>query len=148
MCVAAPRCTRRLKIQSCFFYYLSVPVAPPVIKMQAPKRVILTWNESLSLTCNTTNVNGDIKLKWVTPPGSVRPFCLFLAMCCAVGGIFNWKKTHIAHWVLTVVLDFDLSKLIFESTTEYEISSRQIVDWNVMTPNDNYLPSVLIVVWT
>ncbi|GLD65525.1 mast/stem cell growth factor receptor Kit isoform X1 [Lates japonicus] len=54
-------------------YYLTVkpvPVAPPVIEMQAPKRVILTLSESLSLTCNTTNVNGDIKLQWVTPPGS------------------------------------------------------------------------------
>uniref|UniRef100_A0A4W6CJL0 receptor protein-tyrosine kinase n=1 Tax=Lates calcarifer TaxID=8187 RepID=A0A4W6CJL0_LATCA len=38
--------------------------------MQAPKRVILTLNESLSLTCNTTNVNGDIKVQWVKPPGS------------------------------------------------------------------------------
>uniref|UniRef100_A0A671YFH2 receptor protein-tyrosine kinase n=1 Tax=Sparus aurata TaxID=8175 RepID=A0A671YFH2_SPAAU len=38
--------------------------------MQAPKRVILTRGEELSLTCNTTNVNGDINLKWVTPPGS------------------------------------------------------------------------------
>nr|XP_046247950.1 mast/stem cell growth factor receptor kita isoform X2 [Scatophagus argus] len=47
-----------------------VPIAPPVIEMQAPKRVILTQSESLSLTCNTTNVNGEIKLKWVTPPGS------------------------------------------------------------------------------
>ncbi|XP_039984699.1 mast/stem cell growth factor receptor kita isoform X1 [Xiphias gladius] len=47
-----------------------VPVAPPVIQMQAPKRVILTRDDSLSLTCNTTNVNGEIKLWWVTPPGS------------------------------------------------------------------------------
>ncbi|KAM3620504.1 uncharacterized protein V6R79_024611 [Siganus canaliculatus] len=57
-------------------YYLTVrpvPVAPPVIEMQAPKRVILTRNESLSLTCNTTNVNGEIKLKWVAPPGSQPP---------------------------------------------------------------------------
>uniref|UniRef100_A0A8D3CYR7 receptor protein-tyrosine kinase n=1 Tax=Scophthalmus maximus TaxID=52904 RepID=A0A8D3CYR7_SCOMX len=38
--------------------------------MQAPKRVILTREESLSLTCNTTNVNGEIKLQWATPPGS------------------------------------------------------------------------------
>ncbi|XP_023248956.1 mast/stem cell growth factor receptor Kit isoform X1 [Seriola lalandi dorsalis] len=54
-------------------YHLTVrpvPIAPPVIEMQAPKRVVLTRNESLSLTCNTTNVNGDIKLQWVTPPGS------------------------------------------------------------------------------
>ncbi|KAG7228763.1 hypothetical protein INR49_008541 [Caranx melampygus] len=49
---------------------IPVPVAPPVIEMQAYKRMILTRNESLSLTCNTTNVNGDIKLQWVTPPGS------------------------------------------------------------------------------
>ncbi|XP_054646070.1 mast/stem cell growth factor receptor kita isoform X2 [Dunckerocampus dactyliophorus] len=54
-------------------YHLTVkpvPVAPPVIEMQAPERVILTLNESLVLTCNTTNVNGEIQLKWVTPPGS------------------------------------------------------------------------------
>uniref|UniRef100_A0A8C9ZB83 receptor protein-tyrosine kinase n=1 Tax=Sander lucioperca TaxID=283035 RepID=A0A8C9ZB83_SANLU len=36
----------------------------------ATKRVILTRDESLSLTCNTSNVNGEITLKWVTPPGS------------------------------------------------------------------------------
>ncbi|XP_056270340.1 mast/stem cell growth factor receptor kita isoform X1 [Pseudoliparis swirei] len=54
-------------------YYLTVrpvPVARPVIEMQATRRVILTRDESLSLTCNTTNVNAEIKLKWVTPPGS------------------------------------------------------------------------------
>ncbi|XP_068581473.1 mast/stem cell growth factor receptor kita isoform X2 [Cebidichthys violaceus] len=54
-------------------YYLTVrpvPVAPPVIEMQATKRVILTRNENLSLTCNTTNVNAEIQLKWVPPPGS------------------------------------------------------------------------------
>ncbi|TNN37554.1 Mast/stem cell growth factor receptor Kit [Liparis tanakae] len=54
-------------------YYLTVrpvPVAPPEIEMQATRRVILTRDESLSLTCNTTNVNAEIKLKWVTPPGS------------------------------------------------------------------------------
>lgn len=76
--------TQRLKILC--FDFLSVPIAPPVIEMQATKRVILTQEESLSLTCNTTNVNGEIKLKWVTPPGSVRPFCLFLAGCFAAGG--------------------------------------------------------------
>nr|XP_057928732.1 mast/stem cell growth factor receptor kita isoform X2 [Doryrhamphus excisus] len=55
------------------YYHLTVkpvPVAPPVIEMQVPERVILTLQESLVLTCNTTNVNGEIKLKWVTPPGS------------------------------------------------------------------------------
>ncbi|KAK0147254.1 Mast/stem cell growth factor receptor Kit [Merluccius polli] len=47
-----------------------VPVAPPEIHLQAPKRVILTQGQSLSLACNTSNANGDIKLKWITPPGS------------------------------------------------------------------------------
>ncbi|XP_073332081.1 mast/stem cell growth factor receptor kita isoform X1 [Pagrus major] len=68
-------CTGRLREQQVrsHDYFLTVkpvPVAPPVIEMQAPKRVILTRGEELSLTCNTTNVNGDINLKWVTPPGS------------------------------------------------------------------------------
>ncbi|XP_056132797.1 mast/stem cell growth factor receptor kita [Lampris incognitus] len=48
----------------------SVPNAPPVIEMQAPKKVILIHGQQLSLTCSTTNVNGDIKLKWIPPPGS------------------------------------------------------------------------------
>ncbi|XP_068448929.1 mast/stem cell growth factor receptor kita [Clinocottus analis] len=54
-------------------YYLTVrpvPVAPPVIEMQGTKRVILTRDESLSLACNTTNVNAEIEIKWVAPPGS------------------------------------------------------------------------------
>ncbi|KAI3369001.1 hypothetical protein L3Q82_025973, partial [Scortum barcoo] len=68
-------CTGRLKEEQVrsHSYTLTVkpvPVAPPVIVLQAPKRVILTRDESLTLTCNTTNVNGEIKLKWVTPPGS------------------------------------------------------------------------------
>ncbi|XP_003973982.2 mast/stem cell growth factor receptor Kit isoform X1 [Takifugu rubripes] len=68
-------CTGRLKetnVRS-HDYHLTVrpvPVAPPVIMMQAPKRVILIRDESLYLTCNTTNVNGNIKLKWVAPLGS------------------------------------------------------------------------------
>nr|XP_033476968.1 mast/stem cell growth factor receptor kita isoform X1 [Epinephelus lanceolatus] len=68
-------CTGRLgeKFVRSRDYYLTVkpvPDAPPVIEMQATGRVILTWKESLSLTCNTTNVNGEITLNWVTPPGS------------------------------------------------------------------------------
>ncbi|XP_051232791.1 mast/stem cell growth factor receptor kita isoform X2 [Dicentrarchus labrax] len=68
-------CTGRLREENVrsHDYYLTVrpvPVAPPVIEMQVPKRLILIKNESLSLTCNTTNVNGDIQLKWITPPGS------------------------------------------------------------------------------
>lgn len=63
------------------FHFFSVPIAPPAINMHAPKRVILIRNESLTLTCNTTNVNGEIKLKWVKPLGSVRPLSFLL---CAV----------------------------------------------------------------
>ncbi|CAL1592988.1 unnamed protein product [Knipowitschia caucasica] len=47
-----------------------VPRAKPVIDMQSPKRLILIRGENLSLSCNTSNVNSDIKLEWLTPPGS------------------------------------------------------------------------------
>ncbi|KAM6963200.1 mast/stem cell growth factor receptor kita [Aplochiton taeniatus] len=47
-----------------------VPQLPPVIVIHSPKRVVLTQGETFSLTCSTTNVNGDIKLKWAAPPGS------------------------------------------------------------------------------
>uniref|UniRef100_A0A3Q3W2Z2 receptor protein-tyrosine kinase n=1 Tax=Mola mola TaxID=94237 RepID=A0A3Q3W2Z2_MOLML len=62
-------CTGRLGVEyvRSHDYHLTVrpvPVAPPEVKVQAAKRVILTCNESLSLTCSTTNVNGEIKLKW------------------------------------------------------------------------------------
>ncbi|XP_038572428.1 mast/stem cell growth factor receptor kita isoform X1 [Micropterus salmoides] len=68
-------CTGRLNdedVRSHDYHLTIKPVAnaPPVIQMQAPKRVIVTRDESLSLTCNTSNVNGEIHLKWVTPPSS------------------------------------------------------------------------------
>ncbi|XP_020348353.1 mast/stem cell growth factor receptor Kit isoform X1 [Oncorhynchus kisutch] len=47
-----------------------VPDTAPVIEMREPKRVILTRGQTLTLTCSTTNVNGDIKLKWAAPPGT------------------------------------------------------------------------------
>ncbi|KAK7889607.1 hypothetical protein WMY93_025167 [Mugilogobius chulae] len=47
-----------------------VPRAKPVIDLQAPKRIILIRGESLSVTCNTSNVNSDITLVWLSPPGS------------------------------------------------------------------------------
>lgn len=50
-----------------------VPEAPPVIQMQHPRRIILTRNENLSITCNSTNVNGDLQLEWQAPPGSQPP---------------------------------------------------------------------------
>ncbi len=94
-------------IQLHFSYFLLVPVAPPVIEMQAPKRVILVQGESLTLTCNTTNVNGEIMLQWVTPPGSVRHFCLFFAVFCAVGGRCNKKIQHINYWLLSLMILMD-----------------------------------------
>ncbi|XP_031641677.1 mast/stem cell growth factor receptor Kit isoform X4 [Oncorhynchus kisutch] len=47
-----------------------VPDVPPVIELRGPKRVVLTRGQNLTLTCSTTNVNGDIKLKWAAPPGT------------------------------------------------------------------------------
>uniref|UniRef100_A0A3P9HND6 receptor protein-tyrosine kinase n=1 Tax=Oryzias latipes TaxID=8090 RepID=A0A3P9HND6_ORYLA len=47
-----------------------VPDEPPVVEMHQPTQVILTRSQTLSLTCNTTNVNGDITLRWIVPPGS------------------------------------------------------------------------------
>ncbi|XP_075895407.1 mast/stem cell growth factor receptor kita [Nelusetta ayraudi] len=61
---------RRVRSHDYVLTVRPVPIAPPAINMQAPKRVILIRNESLTLTCNTTNVNGEIKLKWVKPLGS------------------------------------------------------------------------------
>uniref|UniRef100_A0A669DD32 receptor protein-tyrosine kinase n=1 Tax=Oreochromis niloticus TaxID=8128 RepID=A0A669DD32_ORENI len=57
-----------------------VPTAPPVVELQPSTRVILTRGERFSLTCNTSNANREISITWVTPPGSVRTFCLCL--CC------------------------------------------------------------------
>lgn len=74
---------------SIMWLFLSVPIAPPEIEVQASKRVILTCNESFSLTCNTSNVNGEIQLRWVTPPGSVRPFSSFFVFSHPVGQIFK-----------------------------------------------------------
>ncbi|XP_043984200.1 mast/stem cell growth factor receptor kita isoform X4 [Gambusia affinis] len=47
-----------------------VPLGPPEIQMQHPRRIILTRNENLLITCNATNVNGEFTVKWVAPPGS------------------------------------------------------------------------------
>ncbi|XP_072294325.1 mast/stem cell growth factor receptor kita [Eucyclogobius newberryi] len=47
-----------------------VAQAKPVVDLPAPKRIILIRGENLFLSCNTSNVNSDITLKWLTPPGS------------------------------------------------------------------------------
>ncbi|XP_022520167.1 mast/stem cell growth factor receptor kita isoform X2 [Astyanax mexicanus] len=55
-------------------YQLSVrlvPDKPPLIALREPRRVILTQGQKLSLTCNTSNVNSDIKVSWIPPAGVV-----------------------------------------------------------------------------
>ncbi|XP_067085671.1 mast/stem cell growth factor receptor kita isoform X1 [Osmerus mordax] len=47
-----------------------VPDTPPVVQVPGPRRVVLLQGQRLALSCITTNVNGDIKLKWSAPPGS------------------------------------------------------------------------------
>lgn len=58
------------------FYFwgggVAVPDTPPVVQVPGPRRVVLVQGQRLALSCITTNVNGDIKLKWSAPPGSVR----------------------------------------------------------------------------
>ncbi|KAJ7986488.1 hypothetical protein DPEC_G00340400 [Dallia pectoralis] len=47
-----------------------VPDTPPVIEVRGPKQVILTRGQALVLVCSTTNVNGEMELKWISPPGT------------------------------------------------------------------------------
>uniref|UniRef100_A0A672LT52 Mast/stem cell growth factor receptor n=1 Tax=Sinocyclocheilus grahami TaxID=75366 RepID=A0A672LT52_SINGR len=49
-----------------------VPDAPPVITLGQPQRVLLIQGEVLSLSCNTSNVNSDITIRWKAPQG-VQP---------------------------------------------------------------------------
>ncbi|PWA14487.1 hypothetical protein CCH79_00011186, partial [Gambusia affinis] len=56
-------------------YSLTVKKGPPEIQMQHPRRIILTRNENLLITCNATNVNGEFTVKWVAPPGSGAIWC-------------------------------------------------------------------------
>nr|XP_023860715.1 mast/stem cell growth factor receptor Kit-like isoform X3 [Salvelinus alpinus] len=60
----------RVKSHSYDLTVRPVPDVPPVIELRGPKRVVLTRGQNLTLTCSTTNVNGDIKLKWAAPPGT------------------------------------------------------------------------------
>lgn len=65
--------TLRDKVVKSMNYLLTVkpvPTAPPAITLLAPKRLILIRGENLSISCNTSNVNSDIKMRWLTPPGS------------------------------------------------------------------------------
>uniref|UniRef100_A0A672QGI2 Mast/stem cell growth factor receptor Kit n=1 Tax=Sinocyclocheilus grahami TaxID=75366 RepID=A0A672QGI2_SINGR len=49
-----------------------VPDMPPVITLGQPPRVLLIQGEELSLSCNTSNVNSDITVRWKAPQG-VQP---------------------------------------------------------------------------
>uniref|UniRef100_A0A8C6M5M8 Mast/stem cell growth factor receptor Kit n=1 Tax=Nothobranchius furzeri TaxID=105023 RepID=A0A8C6M5M8_NOTFU len=66
-------CTGMLKSQrvKSDSYDLTVTAGKMCSCMKQSSRVVLTRNQSLLLTCNTTNVNKNINVKWETPPGSV-----------------------------------------------------------------------------
>ncbi|XP_076583026.1 mast/stem cell growth factor receptor kita isoform X2 [Chaetodon auriga] len=120
-------CTGRLREQNVrsHDYYLTVkpvPVAPPVIEMQAPKRVILIRDESLSLTCNTSNVNGEIKLKWVAPPGS-QP-----AKVDGASRILTEHFTHVRSATLHIaaVRPEDAGRYQCEAENEKGVSSQSV----------------------
>ncbi|XP_016311720.1 mast/stem cell growth factor receptor kita isoform X2 [Sinocyclocheilus anshuiensis] len=58
-----------------------VPDVPPVITLGQPPRVMLIQGEELSLSCNTSNVNSDITVRWKAPQGvqpSVQQFSSIL----------------------------------------------------------------------
>lgn len=99
-----------------------VPVAPPVIEMQASKRVILTREESLSLTCNTSNVNGEITLQWVTPPGS-QP-----AKVDSASRILTEHFTHVRSATLHIaaVRPQDAGRYQCEAKNERGVSSQSV----------------------
>ncbi|XP_070817087.1 mast/stem cell growth factor receptor kita isoform X2 [Chaetodon trifascialis] len=120
-------CTGRLREQyvRSHDYYLTVrpvPVAPPVIEMQAPKRLILIRDESLSLTCNTSNVNGEIKLKWVAPPGS-QP-----AKVDSASRILTEHFTHVRSATLHIaaVRPEDAGRYQCEAENEKGVSSQSV----------------------
>uniref|UniRef100_A0A8C7M8J9 receptor protein-tyrosine kinase n=1 Tax=Oncorhynchus kisutch TaxID=8019 RepID=A0A8C7M8J9_ONCKI len=60
-------CTGRLGSAHVKSHHYDLNVRPGKITLF---RVILTRGQTLTLTCSTTNVNGDIKLKWAAPPGT------------------------------------------------------------------------------
>lgn len=127
-------CTGRLKEENVrsFQYNLivrPVPIAPPVIEMQASKRVILIRDEGLSLTCNTTNVNGEIHLKWVTPPGSGAVW--YPQQPPKVGGvsrILEENFTHVRSATLTIteVGHQDVGWYRCEADNEKGVSSQSV----------------------
>ncbi|KTG35882.1 hypothetical protein cypCar_00031968 [Cyprinus carpio] len=58
-----------------------LPNAPPVITLGQSPRVLLIQGEELSLSCNTSNVNSDITIRWKAPQGvqpSVQQFSSIL----------------------------------------------------------------------
>ncbi|XP_028855616.1 mast/stem cell growth factor receptor kita isoform X3 [Denticeps clupeoides] len=56
-------------------YHLEIRLVPdsvPVVDVHGPDKVLRTQGQSLSLMCNTSNINSGIELNWEQPPGS-RP---------------------------------------------------------------------------
>uniref|UniRef100_A0A672M2N3 Mast/stem cell growth factor receptor Kit n=1 Tax=Sinocyclocheilus grahami TaxID=75366 RepID=A0A672M2N3_SINGR len=74
-----------------------VPDAPPVITLGQPQRVLLIQGEVLSLSCNTSNVNSDITIRWKAPQGVVRSQknkTKFYAFLCADKGFIILRSVN------------------------------------------------------
>ncbi|XP_030228746.1 mast/stem cell growth factor receptor kita isoform X2 [Gadus morhua] len=105
------------------------PVAPPEIHLQAPKRMILTKGQSLSLACNTSNANGDIKLKWNTPPGSGAVwYPQQPAQVASASHILAENFTHVRSAVLRIkaVLAQDAGRYQCEALNEKGASTKSV----------------------
>ncbi|XP_035640503.1 mast/stem cell growth factor receptor Kit-like isoform X3 [Oncorhynchus keta] len=107
-----------------------VPDVPPVIELRGPKRVVLTRGQNLTLTCSTTNVNGDIKLKWAAPPGTDAVWASYPQQPAVENGsrILTEPITHVRSATLQVnsVGTQDSGRYRCEGQNEKGISSESI----------------------
>ncbi|XP_024277671.1 mast/stem cell growth factor receptor Kit-like isoform X3 [Oncorhynchus tshawytscha] len=107
-----------------------VPDVPPVIELRGPKRVVLTRGQNLTLTCSTTNVNGDIKLKWAAPPGTDAVWASYPQQPAVKNGsrILTEPITHVRSATLQVnsVGTQDSGRYRCEGQNEKGISSESI----------------------
>ncbi|XP_029563461.1 mast/stem cell growth factor receptor Kit isoform X2 [Salmo trutta] len=128
-------CTGRLggalvKSQNYDLTVRPVPDVPPVIELRGPKRVVLTRGQNLTLTCSTTNVNGDIKLKWAAPPGTDAVWASYPQQPAVENGsrILTEPITHVRSATLQVnsVGTQDSGRYRCEGQNEKGVSSESI----------------------